>query len=160
MALQPTILSSQFATIFQAYLPSAALAAKQLALTYTAYAQTGQFGASVPTLLPINTAALEQALLGAMVLPAAGSPVLMASAWATGLTGFWLPGTPVLGPQVGVVNGCAGAALVISPLTAVFSNVFSTAQLTASLMASAIHAATLTTTATVAPPPATVLTLL
>lgn len=160
MALQQSLLASQFTTILQAYLPSAALVAKQLAIAYTTYAQAGQFGASVPTLLPISTTVLEQALLSATLVPAAGSPVLLATAWATGLAGFWIPGTPVVGPQVGVVNGCAGAALVIPPLTAAFLNVFSTAQLTASLMASAIHTATITTTATVSPPPSTVLPLL
>lgn len=160
MALNPAQLTLGFTAILQAFLPSGALVAKQMALAYMAYAQGGQFGASVPTLLPTHTLALEGPLVGALLLPQGGNPANLAAAWAAGVLAFWLPGTPVLGAQVGTVIGCPGSAALSGTLLPAFSNVFSTAPLTASLMAAAIHAATITTTATVAPPPATVLSLL
>ena len=160
MALNPAQLTLGLTTILQAMLPSGALVAKQMALTYTTYAQAGQFGASVPTLTPAHTAVLEAALVGALLLPQAGTPANLANAWAVGLLGFWIPGTPVVGPQVGTVIACAGSALVVAPMIAAFSNLAASAPLTAALMATAIHAATITTTATVVPPPGTVLPLL
>lgn len=161
MALNPAQLTSGLTTIFQAFLPNGALVAKQMALTYTAYAQAGLFGASAPVLTPAHTSALEAALLAVLTLPPqAGTPANLANAWAAGITAFWIPGTPVAGAQVGTVIACPGGALAVPGITAACANIASTAPLTAALMAAAIHAATITTTALVAPPPATILPLL
>jgi len=160
MALNPAQLTLGLTSILQAFLPSGAIVAKQMALTYTTYAQGGQFGASLPTLTPAHTAALEGALLPALLVPQGGNPALLANAWAAGLLAFWIPGTPVLGAQAGAVIACAESGLVVVPMIAAFSNITATAPLTAALMATAIHAATITTTAAVVPPPGTVLPLL
>jgi len=161
MPLNPAQLTSGLTSVLQAFLPNGALVAKQMAAVYTSYAAAGLFGASAPVLTPAHTAALEGALLGALTLPPqAGTPANLANAWAAGLLAFWIPGTPVAGAQVGTVIACAGSALVVGPMIAAFTNIYSTAPLTAALMASAIHAATITTTAAVVPPPGTILPLL
>jgi len=159
MALNPVQLTQQLITIFQAMLPSPGVVASQLANAYTAYAKGGQFGASTPFILPTNTAALQGPLLAALLVPAAGNPATFAAAWAAGVVAFWA-GVPIVGPQVGTVIPPIGAAALSGVLIPVFSNIASTAPLTAALLAGALHTATLTTSSTVAPPPATVLPIL
>jgi len=161
MALNFAQLTDAFASIFSEQPAQSVLVAQKLASAYTTYASAGLFGASAPVLLPSNTLALQVLLAQAIAVPQVGNPALFGAAWAQGLLAFWAtPPPPVVGAQVGIVTVIVGAAVVAVPITSACANLAATPRVTATLIATAVHAATLTVTATVAPPPGTILTLL
>jgi hypothetical protein len=161
MPLIQATLQNALEAIFIAKPPSAQAVAQQMATAYQAYAQTGLFGASIPAITPVSVAGLQNALLAAISNPKVGTAVQIAQAWSTGLLAFWLtPPVLVTGVQVGTVTLVPGAALIVAPLTGIFQNLKATEAIAAQAISSILHTATLTVTAVVAPPPATILTLL
>lgn len=156
MALSLPSLQSALQSALATAQPSAAAAANALATAYDDYAAAGLFGSSVPTLAG-KKAAMVSALTAGLATP--GTPANFAGAWASAVAAYWTA-VPVAGAQSGVTNGCPGAASLTATLTTLFSNTANTVSTAASSLGSALHAATLTTTATVAPPPGTVLPLL
>jgi len=158
MALDQSALSSSLAGVFGSMPASASAAASALAAAYYGYAQGGAFGASLPTITTAHRDAMAATLLGAISVPATGSPATFAAAWAVALQAFWLS-VPVTGPQTGATAGCPGAAAITGPLTALFASNPASASDCASALAGHLHTATLTVAAAVTPPPGTVLTL-
>jgi hypothetical protein len=136
--------------------PSAAAAADAMASAYDDYASGAMFGASTPQILPTAKDAMAATILAAIATPETGSPASISGAWASGVAAYWL-GVPVVGAQSGATAGCPGAASLTASLSAVFANTANTAAICAQGMAAALHAATMTVTATVAPPAGTVL---
>lgn len=160
MALVSAPLQGALLGLFKTGTPVAMVAAQKMAEAYTNYCRTGLFGTSVPTILPSATALLQTTLLSAMSTPAAGTPSKFAKAWADGVQAFWLaPPVAVLGVQSGVVTAIPGAAALSGILTALFANPMNTAVSVAAQLASALDTATKTTVATLAPPPATLVTI-
>jgi hypothetical protein len=144
MSLDASALQSAILSFLGSKRVSAAVAAADFAALYDTYAQGAQFGASAPTLTGCK-ALFETAMLGA--LP--GTPASLSAAVAA----YWGSGTvPVVGPAVGVVNGCPGAAGIAGALASMFLTA-NTAAVAAATVAAAVHAATLTCTATLTPPP-------
>lgn len=158
MALSQQNLAASLKAIFVSSQPSAADAANALASAYVSYASQGMVGASKLEVPSAKKTAMAAALLAVLSLPL-GNPATVAGAWSAAVAAFWA-GIPVIGVQSGSVTACPGAASLIASLTVVFSNPLNTADIAAQGMAAALHAATLTATATVAPPAGTVLTVL
>lgn len=160
MALVSAPLRTALVGLFKNGTPVAMDAALKMADAYTNYCRTGMFGTSIPTILPGATSLLQTTLLGAMATPAAGTPAKFAKAWADGVLAFWLtPPVAVLGVQSGVVTAIPGAAALTGILTPLFANPTNTAEAVAAQLASALDTATKTTIATLAPPPATLVTI-
>jgi hypothetical protein len=156
MALDPSALESQLASVFDSILNSngtADDAGTALASVYANYAGGATFGASTPVLTS-QQSALAGALKLSLALP--GLAATHAAAWAAGLTAFWVA-VPVVGAQSGATVACPGAASLTATLTALYANLANTAATCAAGLAAALHTATLTVTAVVSPPPATVL---
>ena len=158
MALDPGSLNSAVLAFMGATNPTTLDAANALADVYDAYAAGGLFGASVPTLTG-RKSLFASALAGGL---AAGNPLTAALALSGAVAAFW--GTspapiPVVGAQVGTVNGCPGAAAIPGALAAMLA-IPNTKETSAATLAGVLHTATLTVTANVAPPPGTVLSLL
>ena len=156
MTLDPGALADALEELFARLPETAADAAEGMAAAYFDYASAGMFGASVPQLTSTHRDALAATLLTAIAIPAAGLPATIAGAWSAGVTAFW-PGVPVVGAQAGATVGCPGAAALAASLTAVFANLANTAESCALSLAAALHGATMTVTASVTPPPGTVL---
>lgn len=156
MTLDPSTLSSALAELLAGLPETAADAADGMAAAYFDYASAGMFGPSTPVLTSAHKDALAATLLSAIAVPAAGLPATIAGAWSAGVAAFWLA-VPVAGPMAGATVGCPGAASLVASLTVVFANLANTAESCALSLATALHAATLTVTANVAPPPGTVL---
>ena len=160
MALDSAGLIVGLTAVLQAFPPTAATCASGLAAAYASYAAAGLFGTSTVTVTPANTSALESALLAAILLPMAGNPGSFGAAWTTGLTAFWTtPPIAVVGGQAGAVTAIPGAAGAAGAITAAAAVLANTAPAFAAALGGALHTATLTTVATVAPPPGTVLTI-
>lgn len=161
MPLNPVSLTLALTAVFQSFPPTAALCAAGMASAYSSYAAAGMFGAGVPLITGSNTSAMTALLLAAIASPLTGNPAAFGAAWSAGLTAFWMtPPIVVTGAQSGVVTGIPGAAAVAVPLGAAAANLTNTAPVFAAILAAALHAATLTTLATVAPPPGTIITIL
>ena len=156
MALDPISLESELRDMFADAADDAAAAAQQMADLYEAYALDGMFGASTVSVLPVNKAALVAALVTGLAPAPAG--VAFATAWSNGLLAFWAA-NPVAGAQAGVTVPPTGAAAMLATLTAAFAAPQSASSAAAAL-ATALDTATKTTTASVAPPPGTVLPIL
>lgn len=141
MALVSATLASGLAGVFAAKLPAVPQVAQQMAAAYTSYASAGMVGVGTVVISPANTAAMQNAFLAALSIPA-GTPVSFANAWALGLTAFWMsPPVAIVGAQSGVVTVPPAAPVVIPLITAAVSNLASTPQITANLIAAAAHAA-------------------
>lgn len=130
-------------------------AADSLASLYADYAAAATFGASAVTIDGARESALAATLASGLVQ--APSPATFLAALATGVATFWAA-VPVVGAQAGATNGCPGAASLPAALATGLA-VPNTRDAAAALLAGALHTATLTTTATVAPPPSTVLSI-
>lgn len=154
MALDVSKLGSALADVFANMPTSKDEAAKQIAQAYYDYASGGLFGASVPTLSSSQRDAMAGTITLGLTVP--GLPMTIAAAFAAALTVFWIA-VPVAGPQVGATAGCPGAASLIGSLPAVFLNLANTPETCGVGVAAALHTATMTVTASVAPPPGTVL---
>lgn len=159
MPLDVSKLSSALKDVFASMPASASDAADGMAAAYYDYACDAMAGGGKAEPPAANKSALATAILGAIAAPAAGLPVTIAGAWSAGVAAFWV-GVPVTGAQTGATVACPGAASLIGALSAVFANTANTAETAANGMAVALHAATITTTAAVAPPPGTTVTLL
>jgi hypothetical protein len=158
MALDSGGLIAALAAVFQAFPPTSATCASGMAAAYTAYASAGMFGSSTIVVTGANTSALEGLLLAAIAVPLTGNPASFGAAWAAGLTAFWTaPPIAVTGGQTGVVTAIPGAPAVAGAITAAAAVLGNTAPGFAAVLGGVLHTATLTTTATVAPPPGTVL---
>ena len=158
MALSQSDLKAALKAVFDAMPASHNAAAADLAAAYHDYAGGGLFGTSVPTLDDARRDAMAATLLAARATPASGLPATFAGAWTSALATYWT-GAPVTGAQTGSTVGCPGAALQLAALTALFANLANTAETCATGLAAALHTATGTVTASVAPPPGTVLTI-
>lgn len=128
-------------------------AADGLAAAYADYASAGMFGASTVTIDGARESALAATLAGGLVQAPDASTFL--SALASGVATFWTA-VPVVGAQSGATVGCPGAASLPAALAAALA-VPNDRETAAQALAAALHTATLTTTAVVAPPPATTL---
>lgn len=133
--------------------------ANAMASDYYTYAAAGTFGSSAVAIPPANQSAMASTLLAAISSPVAGSAGTFAAAWAAAVALFWT-GVPVTGAQSGATVGCPGAALLSGSLLPILTVTAGTAASAAGGIASALHAATMTVTAAVAPPPGTTLTIL
>lgn len=153
--LDQSSLASELTDVFEALPETAEAAALALANAYRAYAADGAFGASSPVILDVQRDAMKSTLFAAIEDPTVGAPATIAAAWSAAVTAFWI-GVPVTGPQTGATVGCPGASALVGSLTPVFANVANTAEMCANGLAAALHTATMTVTATVAPPPGTV----
>ncbi len=156
MPLDVSALTDNMIDLFGEPSESKSEAAIALADVYALYAAAGLFGASTVTIDGPREAALATALEVGLVEPPAGSMATFCAAWGTGLGAFWT-GAVVVGAQAGATNSCPGAAALGAALVAALSNPQHTKETAAAAFAAALHAATVTVTATVAPPPATVL---
>jgi hypothetical protein len=156
MTLNVSSLSALLGDLFAGMPASASAAAEGMAQAYFDYASAGTFGASTPQIPGVNKSAMASTLLAAIATPATGSPATIAAAWATALSAFWI-GVPVVGAQAGATVGCPGAAALTATLTIVFANLANTASSCAQSLAASLDTATKTVTASVAPPPGTVL---
>jgi hypothetical protein len=152
MPLNQGALRAALENVFNSDPASPAAAANALAQAYDDYASAGVFGSSIPTLTG-KKAALASTLAGGLVVP--GSAAALAGAWASGIAAYWTA-VPVAGAQAGTTVGCPGAASLSGTLTTTFSNIGNTETSCATSLAGALHAATQTVTATVSPPPGTV----
>lgn len=157
MALNPSSLVSAIVAVFVAMPPSKEQAAADIAQAYFAYASSGQFGASAPSLTTGHRDAMAATLATGLTVP--GLPVTVAAAFAASVTTFWLA-VPVIGAQAGATVGCPGAAALTGLLTTVFLNLANTPATCGAAVGGALHTATLTVTAAVTPPPGTVLPIL
>lgn len=151
--LDASSLAAALADVFASMPPSKEDCALAMANAYRDYAAAGTFGASAPVILDAMRDAMADTLAAGLTVP--GLPVTVAGAWAAAVTAFWLPAA-VVGPAVGVTAGCPGATALVGALTPVFLNVANTPATCGAGCAAALHAATMTVTATVSPPPATV----
>lgn len=152
MALSQTTLSNALESAFNSYSTSKSDAANLIADAYATYAVAGRFGANVPN-LTTQEAAFAATLLAGMNNTLAS----FCNAFQSGLTTFWT-GVPVAGGgQAGTTVPPTGAATVSASLQSALSAFPATTALAASSIASVLHVCTLTTTAIVSPPPATVL---
>jgi hypothetical protein len=156
MALSQSALAAALEDVFGAADLTAGEVAELLAAAYADYASEGRFGTSEPEITELQVGALEGPLAGALTDPAAGAAATFAAAWGAGLAAFWL-GVPVVGAQAGATVGCPGAASAPTAIAAAVSNPGNTAATAAQGIAAALHTATQTVTASVAPPPGTVL---
>jgi hypothetical protein len=152
---QPALAAALQAT-FESMPAAAADAADALANDYATYASAATFGASQLEVSEAVATAMGDTLFAAISVPASGLPATFAAAWAAAVAAFWV-GLPVVGAQSGATAGCPGAASIAATLTAVFANLANSAGVCAVALAAALHGATLTVTATVAPPAGTVL---
>lgn len=159
MPLDVSKLSSSLKDVFASMPASASDAADGMSDAYYDYASDATAGGGKVAIPGANKSALAAALLAAIGAPAAGSPVSISGAWASGVAAFWI-GVPVTGAQSGATVACPGAASLLASLTAIFANVANTADKAAAGVAAALDVATKTTTAAVAPPPGTTVTLL
>lgn len=154
MALNQTTLSDGIEAVFASQPATASDAATALADAYHAYAGGALFGASTPTLTTSMRDAYASTLLGAISDPLVGLPATLAAAWGAATVAYWTA-VPVTGAQAGVtVPPTVPAAAGIS---ATLANVANTESVAAAGIALALHTSTLSVTATVAPPPGTVL---
>ena len=153
MALDVTQLGNDLAAALATLPPSKEDAAMAISQCYLDYAQNGTFGASVPVLDNTYRDAMAATLAAALGLP--GLAATAAAAYAAAVTTFWAV-VAVAGPQVGTSNGCPGASALTGAIAAVFANLANTYATCGAGMAAALHTATLTVTATVSPPPGTV----
>jgi len=154
MALDVSSLANELARIFKSHPESPADAGVKIATAYYAYAQTALFGASLPVLVTAYRDAMAATLAAAFAVP--GLPPIAANAFGSALTVFW-SAVVVTGAQTGTSNGCPGAASVPAALLPVFLVPDATEEVAGMGVANALHTATLTVTATVSPPPGTIL---
>ncbi len=129
---------------------STAAAAAAFATVYDTYCQGATFGASVPTLTG-RKATFEGVLAAGL---AAGMPSV-ATAMGNAVAAYWLA-VPVVGAQAGTVPTCPGASAIGPALAALVAAPNSRA-VAAAALTSALATATRTCTATVSPPPGTVI---
>lgn len=125
-------------------------AAAAWATVYDDYCQGATFGASVPTLTG-RKAAFESVLLASL---SSGVFATVCTAFGNAVAAYWLA-VPVTGPQTGVVPTCPGASAIAAALAALAP--VATREVAAATLAAALDTATRTCTATVSPPPGTVL---
>ena len=160
MALDPTSMINGFTSMFQNGALGIQPGAAKMASIYASYAATGMFGASAPVFT-----GLEQELLATTLAAVFGlqvpNPTAFGTAWQTGLLAFWLtPPIVVTGVQSGLVTSIVGTTALPAALAALFAVPSNPAPVAASLLATALHVCTLTTIATVAPPPSTLVSIL
>ncbi len=148
-----TSLAADLEAVFASMPASPADAADALATAYDTYCAGALFGASAPVLTG-RKATMAGTLAGGMVVP--GAAATFAGAWATAVGAYWTAVT-VAGTQAGVCPACPGAAALAGSLAAIFANLANTAGSCAASLATALDGATRTCTATVSPPPGTVL---
>ena len=151
MALNVQTLQDGLKDLFDSAPATKALAAAGMASAYAEYAAGGQFGTSSPEFTTQETA-LAATILGTGLV---GTIAGFGTAWSSGLATFWAA-VPVVGAQAGVTSPPVYPTLS-AELTAVLATYPETTESSASQIAAILHAATQTVTATVAPPPGTVL---
>ena len=156
MTLNPTQLGSDFAGVFSSFPASPRDCADALADAFHAYCSAAVFGASTPQIPSANRDAFADAIYAAIANPAAGLPAVISAAFAAATAAYWLA-VPVVGAQSGVTVGCPGAASLPATLAVIFANLANTPTSAGASIALALHAAVMTVTASVAPPPGTVL---
>lgn len=150
MALDQGDLASTLEDAFDAQ-GTAAASANALAKAYSAYAESGAFGLSLPTIT--GEAALAATILAAIATPASGSPAAFGGAWSSGLVTFWTGVAVAGGSGAGATAGCPGAAVAGTAITAAVGNIANTSATAAASIAAALHTATLTVTAALTIPP-------
>lgn len=149
MALNTPGLTQALVAIFSTPSPVAAEVASKLANAYTAYAQTGAFGVSLPVITPASTAALYGPLFAAIATPLAGTPVNFGLAWAAGVAAFWAPAlVSVVGASgAGVAIPPPGAAALGSSIPLIVAVPLPSSAAAAAAIAASVDVATRTTTA-------------
>lgn len=152
MALSQSALSSALQALFDSKPATTADAADGMAEAYADYAADGMFGSCVPAFTTQEAALAGTILSQGLVGTIAG----FAGAWASGLAAFWAAVPVAGGGQTGATAPPVYPTLA-TELSAVLSSYPATTALAASQIAAVLHAATMTVTATVAPPPGTVL---
>lgn len=160
MALDSAGLEDALLELFESASQTPHDAAVSFADVYATYAADGAFGANTYAIDGPRESALATTLEGGLVVSPA--PAGFLAALAAGVNTFWttLPvGPPTgAGPQTGATTaGCPGAASLPASLAALMANPANTPEVAAAGYAAALHTATLTVTATVSPPAATVL---
>lgn len=159
MVLDPTALASDLAAVFASYPATPKDSADGLAAAYYSYAQSATFATSIPAIIPAKRDAMAATLQAAIANPLVGLPATFAGAFAASVALFWAAvpvATVPSGIPAGATNGCPGAGGLTASLSLVFANPLNTAVTCAAGMAAALQIATLTTTATVAPPTGTI----
>lgn len=159
MALSQSALAAALTATLSNTSATPASCASAMASDYYSYATAGMFGSSAVAIPPANQSAMASTLLAAISSPVTGNAGTFAAAWAAAVALFWT-GVPVTGAQSGATVGCPGAATLSGTLLPILTVTNGTAASAASGIAAALHAATLTVTAAVAPPPGTTLTIL
>ncbi len=129
-----------------------AAAAAAWAGVYDDYAAGAMFGASTPTLTG-RRAAFEAVMLASL---ASGVFVTVCTAFGNAVAAYWLA-VPVVGAQSGTVPACPGASAIAAALAVLAPA--SPKDVAAATLAAALDTATRTCTATVTPPPGTILTI-
>lgn len=154
MALSVATLTAELTAVFNSSPATITIAASDLATAYLTYASNATFATNVPTLTGKDSALAATILNTGLVGTASG----FGSAWATGLATFWAAAA-VTGAQTGVTAPPIYPTLA-SEITAVLQSYPATTVAAATQIAAKLHAATMTVTATVTPPPGTVLPIL
>lgn len=150
MALNSGALHSAVTNFLSATKTSTAQAAAAFAQLYDDYASQGKFGSN--TLVVTGAKSRFEGALAAGL--SSGVFPTVCTAFATAVTAYWT-GATVTGAQSGPVTPPPGAAAIPAALAALAPK--ASRAVAASTLANALHSATITTTATVAPPPGTVL---
>jgi len=159
--LDPSSMVAGFTGLFSGPALGAFPAAQKMADIYASYAALGLFGVNKPIFTGAEKTMLANTLAAVFSLPAP-NPAAWGTAWSSGLTAFWLaPPIIVTGPaQAGLVTAIPGALSLIGVLAAQTAAPSNPPPVVAAYLANALHVATLTTLATVAPPPSTIVPLL
>ncbi len=148
MTLDASALQSAIRSILDSAQPSAAASADAFAGAYDDYCQGATFGASTPTLTG-KRAVFASALAGAI------ASLTVPAGFAAAVAAYWTA-VPVVGPQTGVCATCPGAGAVSGTIAALLPGPNSR-DVFAAALAGALDTATRTCTATVSPPPGTIL---
>lgn len=122
--------------------------AKKMAEAYNKYAKTVMAAAGKPILTGAEVKLLEATILQAIAMPAGGTPIKFAQAWANGVQTFWSapPVQFTFGPYIGPVMVTMAAPL-IQPLVVVLLNLpGATPASSGKRLAAALMAGTMTTT--------------
>jgi len=153
MPLIPMTLQGPLTQLFTQTAPTPEQSAETMANAYAQYASTALFGAGVPIFTGLEKATMKATLL-AVLNPAIPNPAGFAGAWSSGISAFWLsPPIMVGGALAGPVTSVPGAASIVAAMLPLLIIPSKPAALAAAGLTAAIHAATLTTIATLQPPP-------
>ena len=147
-------LAKGLADVFRSQPDSGAMTASKIAQEYDLYCKPALAAPGMPIFTGAEKKALEGPLAAALSNQN-GTAAMVAQAFSMGIQAYWLA-PPVIfsgGPASGVVTAMPGAAAVIAPLTAAFSNLNNTEDTIGQLIAAALDAATKTVLVTYATPP-------